>query len=257
MYFEEHYLIDTREVDHQGQCRPSGVLGFLQEAATMAAIRLGIDRETLLERHNCVWMLARIWVELERPLLWKEDLCVRTWHRKPRGASIYRDFDLYVDGKPVGQAVSTWVLADYDTRKLIRMDAVPELQDTPGGGGLEKTLTLARLRLPEEMVVEERRRLHYSEADLNGHVNNTRYADFTCDALRMERLREGAFVREMQIGFLAECRPGEILDLAVERRGETGFVRGTGPDGRARFEAAVTLSWASSPEGKDRTKTCP
>ena len=49
MYFEDRYLIDTREVDHQGQCRPSAVLGFLQETATVAAIRLGIDREILLD----------------------------------------------------------------------------------------------------------------------------------------------------------------------------------------------------------------
>lgn len=241
MYFEDRYLIDTREVDHQGQCRPSAVLGFLQETATVAAIRLGIDRETMLERHNCFWMLARMWVELDRPLLWKQNVTVRTWHRDPKGASVYRDFDLFVDGEPVGQAVSTWVLADYETHKLIRMDTVPELWDTRGGAGLEKSVTLSRLRLPEGMRTVEQRRLHYSETDLNGHVNNTRYADFACDALRLEELRDGAFVRETRIGLLAECRPGEVLDLAVGRQGETGFVRGTGPDGRARFEAAVTI----------------
>lgn len=241
MYFEDRYLIDSREVDHQSQCRPSAVLGFLQETATTAANALGTGRETMLERHNCFWMLARIWVELDRPLLWKEELRVRTWHRDPKGASIYRDFDLYVDGKPVGQAVSTWVLADYDTHKLVRMDTIPELRGTHGGAGLEKTVTLSRLRLPEGMEPAEQRRLHYSEADMNGHVNNTRYADFACDALRLEGLRDGAFVREMRIGFLAECRPGEVLDLAVGRREETGFVRGVGPDGRARFEAAVTI----------------
>ena len=241
MYFEEPYLIDTREVDHQGQCRPSAVLGFLQEAATVAAIRLGIDRETLLERHNCFWMLARIWVELDRPLLWKEEVRVRTWHRDPKGASIYRDFDLFVDGKPVGQAVSTWVLADSTTHRLIRMDSVPELRDTHGGAGLEKGITLSRLRLPEGMQTVEQRRLHYSETDMNGHVNNTRYADFACDALRLEQLRDGAFVREARIGFLAECRPGEVLDLAARWQGETGFVRGVGPDGRPRFEAGLTI----------------
>lgn len=240
MHFEGRYFVDTREVDHQSQCRPSAVLGFLQEAATMASACLGVDRETMLKNHNCFWMLARIWVELDRPLAWKDQLTIRTWHRPPRGASIYRDFDLFVDGKPVGQAVSTWVLADHDTHKLIRMDKLPEFQGTQGGE-LEKSMLLSRVRLPQGMETVERRRLHYSETDMNGHVNNTRYADFAADALRLEELRDGAFVRAMRIGFLAECRPGDVLDISAARQGETGFVRGVGPDGKARFEAALTI----------------
>lgn len=241
MHFEADYFVDTREVDHQGQCRPSAVLGFLQEAATMAGARLGVDRETMLKNHNCFWMLARIWVELDRPLVWKDQLTVRTWHRIPRGASIYRDFDLFVDGRRVGQAVSTWVLADYDTHKLIRMDRLPGFAGTQGGPALEKTVTLSRVRMPEGLALAERRRARYSETDLNGHVNNTRYADYAADALRLEELGEGAFVREMQIGFLAECRPGQMLDILTAWQGETGFVRGVGPDGKARFEAALTI----------------
>lgn len=246
MYFEEPYLIDTREVDHQGQCRPSAVLGFLQETATVAAVKLGIDRETLLERHNCFWMLARIWVELDRPLLWKEQVQVRTWHRDPKGASIYRDFDLLVDGKPVGQAVSTWVLADYDTHKLVRMDSVPELRDTHGGAGLEKNITLSRLRLPEGMQTVEQRRLHYSETDMNGHVNNTRYADFACDAVELDRLPEDQFLTEMQIGYLAECRPGEVLDLEAGRIDGGCYVHGLDQNGKARFETAMIFKQLDS-----------
>lgn len=242
MFVEERYHVDTREVDHQGQCRPSAVLGFLQETATAAALRLGFERETMLKRYNCFWMLARIWVELERPLGWNEEVTVRTWHRTPKGASIYRDFDLFSEGKPVGQAVSTWVLADYDTHKLFRMDKVEEIQNTFGGEGLDKTLTLSHLKLPAEMELAERRRLHYSETDINAHVNNTRYADFACDALRLERLTGGAFVSRLQIGFLAECKAGDVLDLSVGRQGETGFVRGVGQDGKPRFEAGVTIA---------------
>lgn len=244
MYFEDHYHVDTREVDHQGYCRPSALLGFLQETATTAATRLGIDREKMLREHNCFWMLARIWVELDRPVQWKDEVTVRTWHRDPKGASIYRDFDLLVDGLAVGQAVSTWVLADYDTHKLLRMDRVPELQGTHGGAGLEKGITLSHLKLPADLETVEERRLHYSEADMNSHVNNTRYADFACDALRMEELRDGEFVRQLKIGFLAECRPGETLTLAVGRQGEEDFVRGVGQDGRVRFEAALTVGSA-------------
>lgn len=241
MYFEANYQIDTRDVDHQCFCRPSALLGHLQEAATDAAAKFCMSREELLEQHHAFWMLARIWVELDRPLRWKETLTVRTWHREGKGASVYRDFDLYADGQPVGQAVSTWALADVENHRLMRIDRVPGIMGNNHGGELEKDITLGRLKLPAELERMEQRRLHYSETDMNGHINNTRYADFACDALQLEKLTEGEFVQTLQIGFLAECRAGEELVLSAGTQAGQSFVRGVGADGKARFEAAITF----------------
>ena len=52
--------------------------------------------------------------------------------------------------------------------------------------------------------------MHYSDTDVNGHVNNTRYADFACDAVELDKLPPEQFLAEMQIGYLAECRPGRF-----------------------------------------------
>ena len=76
-----------------------------------------------------------------------------------------------------------------------------------------KTRTLNKLRAPKDLKLLERRKMHYSDTDVNGHVNNTRYADFACDAVELDKLPPEQFLAEMQIGYLAECRPGEILDL--------------------------------------------
>lgn len=87
----------------------------------------GLRPETL-KKYNCFWMVVRIWVHLDRPLRWNERFTVRTWHRGTKGASTYRDFDLICDGVTVGEAVSTWVLADRDTYKLLRMSRLEEFQ---------------------------------------------------------------------------------------------------------------------------------
>ena len=79
----------------------------------------------------------------------------------------------------------------------------------------------------------------YSDTDLNGHVNNTRYADFACDALEMERLGPDRFLSSMQIGYLAECRPGEELLLWTKEQDGTHFVQGMDEGGKSRFEAAL------------------
>ena len=96
-FFEYEMTVDSRDVDGWGRCRPSAVLGYLQEAATLAAEDGGFGREKTLEYH-AFWMLARIWFRLDRPLRWEEKVTVRTWHRGSKTALMYRDFDLLAGG---------------------------------------------------------------------------------------------------------------------------------------------------------------
>lgn len=208
-------MIDSRDVDGHGFCKASALLGHLQEAATQAAEQSGFGRESLLAEYNAFWMLTRVWYQLERPLSWGEPLMVHTWTRGGRGAVSYRDYDLWCDGVKIGEGVAVWVLADLETRKLRKLSEVPQLQDC-NGGALCKTKKLSKLKAPVSLEEVECRRMRYSDTDINGHVNNTRYADFACDALELDTLPQNQFLSGLQIGYLAECRPGEILTL---RRG--------------------------------------
>lgn len=241
MYFEGSYPIDSRDVDPWNHCKPSGLMGILQEGAVAAACELHASRPEMLEKYNLFWMLARMWYRLDRPLGWNETLTVRTWHRGGSGASCYRDFDLFVDGKPVGEAVSVWVLADVDTHRLARMSKIAEFQGTDGGE-LCKDKSLSRFKLPQEMAAADHRAMHYSDTDINGHVNNVRYADFICDAIRMDQLGQDFYVSALQVDYLAECMAGETITLFTGEQDGLRYVRGADTAGKSRFEGAVTLT---------------
>lgn len=240
-YYDHRVGIDSRDVDGLGHCRPSALLGHLQEAGTLAAEVGGFGREVLLSQHRAFWMLARMWYRLERPLHWGEELTIRTWHRGAKSALMYRDFDLFVGEERVGEAVSGWVLADMDSRKLLRLGSVAVLDGTDGGA-LCKSKTLNKVRLPGEMTFAERRKMRYSDTDINAHVNNTRYADFACDALGMDQCPAGWYLAEMQLGYVSECRPGEEIDLLVGGEGDTHFVQGVDNQGKPRFEVRMTFA---------------
>lgn len=222
------------------QCRPSGVLNLLQEAATEAACAFHASGPEMLEKYNALWMVTRMWYRLDRPLLWNQQVTIRTWHRADRGAMLYRDFDLFVDGQPVGEAVSAWVLVDADSRRLIKMSTVENVMTT-GGGELCKDRKLVKVRMPQEMTLAEERRFHYSDIDCNGHVNNVRYADLAADALELETRLADHFVSSLQIGYLKECMAGESLQVFVGGVGEERFVHGVGLEGDSRFDAHLTL----------------
>lgn len=246
MYHEKRFQVGARDTDLFGQCRPSSLLDFFQEAATDAAMALHVGRAEMIAEHHMFWMLARMWYRLEQPVFWNDCLTVRTWHRGSKGASMYRDFDLIRDGKTIGEAVSVWILADFTTHKLCRLDALQELEGT-SGGKFCKTKLLSKLRVPDILAPVGERTLCYSDCDINGHVNNVRYADYACDALQMDRLGSGYFVSSMQLGYLKECRAGEILRLFTAESGGVWYAKGDGVEGRTRFDAAVTLSPLDNP----------
>ena len=162
---------------------------------------------------------------------------------------MYRDYDILANGQPVGESVSAWVLASLDSHKLVRLSAIPELEGT-GGGALCKTVTLAKLRQPGDLREVERRPMRYSDSDLNGHVNNTSYADFACDAVGMESLPQDRYLAELRIGYLAECRPGELLSIQTSGLGDSRFVRGVDEDGKPRFETALYFGETFVCEGR-------
>ena len=233
--------VDSRDVDLFNQCRPSAVLGLMQEAATQAALSLGVSGPQILEKYNCLWMVTRNWVELDAPLRWNDPITIHTWHRGASGASSYRDFDFYRDGKPIGQGTSVWVLVEADSRKLFRMKQLTEFQGTDGGER-KKSVKLHRIPMPGQFDGRTRRDMRYSDTDINGHINNIHYADFACDSLHLEGLCRGKFVRSFQIGYVNECQAGETIYVDTAARGDELFARGQGEDGTERFDFSLTLA---------------
>lgn len=236
--FIKDYRIGSGETDLFALCRPSALLGFLQDAATVHAELIGLSREDLIARHGALWVLSRIRYELGRPLRSGETVTVQTWPSKASGALIWRDFDLFVGGEIVGEAFSGWVVLDIGARRPMRPSVVYGGFD---GVPLEKCKDRVLSRLRPEAEVEQAgvRPVRYSDLDINGHLNNVRYADIACDAAGFERI-SGRFAAAMQINFLSECLPGDEIGMETSRAGEKVFVSGACAGSR-RFEAEMLL----------------
>ncbi len=241
-FYETTLRVGAADAGLGFQCRPAGVLGLLQEAATEAAAQLHASAPEIYEKYGALWMVSKIWYRLERPLMWDEPVSIRTWHRGGKSGNVasYRDFDLLVEGIPVGEAVSAWVLVDAETRRLMKLTGLEEFRGT-GGEELCKEKKLAALRLPTDLALVERRRFHYSDIDGNGHVNNVRYADLISDAAGLEEALPDGFVSSLQMCYLRECMVGESVDVFAGGGAAERFVHGVGADGKGRFAAHLTL----------------
>lgn len=241
--YEKTVIINSRDVDGAGHCKASAILGYLQDASAEHTAVCGCGRKEMVERYNVFWMLTRIQLQLTSPIRWLDKLTIRTGHRGGRGILLYRDYELLVEGREVGNACALWVLADLNTRKLLNVTQtpIPELIES-AGGMTPKIRRLTALHPPKELINVETRMMRYSDTDVNGHINNTKYADFACDAMELEHRPEGCFLSGLEITYHQECLPGEPIDILKADTQDGCFVHGEGADLSDRFDIRIQLA---------------
>lgn len=238
-FYVKSYTIDTTHVDQMNNLRPSVLLSFFQDMATDHAEIMGLTRSYLMENFNACWLVVRSWYCLQKPLKLGQTLTIRTWHRGAAPLIVYRDFDLYVGDELVGEAVAAWVVADVVSRKMLRPRDIEGIVNSPVPETV-KALQLRPIRRPADPECVFSRTVRYSDLDVNGHMNNTKYADLILDAFTPEEMK-GNYIAEMQLNYSQECKWGETLAVVRKFDGDGCYIDGCCEDGERRFEATLQL----------------
>lgn len=238
--YMQQYFVSSTETDAAYECRPSALFALLQKTIVQHAKNLGLNRDNVLANYNCYWMVMRIVIRLQRPIIWGETVRAVSQIRKPTGTRQYWDCDFYVNDQLVGEATTVWVLANRKTKKPIELDHLPEFPTQSLEG--EKTETLSRITFPAVMEQQDIRKLYYSDIDINGHISNIRYVDLACDAAELNLRPHGVFLKEIQIAYIGECYAGEELILKRGKDNHNLYVHGCGRDGSPRFDCRMKMS---------------
>lgn len=180
--YEETFTLKTRDCDMTGHWRPSAILEAMQEAAGMHSLLLGCGREDLIKQ-NTVWVLSRCELHMDRYPSVGEKITVSTFPMPVRICFFPRYFVITDErGEVIGKAGTLWLLLDIQTRHMLQPGAVANL--IPDNRDLSVPMHLPATvgALQGEEFVSEYSPV-YTDLDINGHVNNTRYADWLCNAL--------------------------------------------------------------------------
>jgi len=201
--WEENWTPGALDVDAGRRLRLSALLGRLEAVSIAHATALGVGREKTLDR-GLLWAVSRVRAEFSRVPRYDEPLVLSTWP----GETMHTLFPRYYElrdgrGERLARASSLWLLMDARTRKMA----------FPGEWGIEVP-GCARgdePELPGPVAPFEGqsslRTVLCSETDLNGHMNNGRYADWADDLAggayllaRTLRLAEINYQRELAEG---------------------------------------------------------
>lgn len=231
----EEITLRAVDLDLNGTWMPSQIFETMQEVAEDDAFRYGFGRLDLAGNFGLAWVLTRIHLRMDRYPRLGDTIRVSTWALRAKSHFIPRQF-LFEDAAGViGRASSQWVLLDLAER-IIRRTAV--LGGYAGDFDVDPVLPdPKKIRVPAEMEESGHRRVLYSEVDLNGHMNNTKYLNWICE------LYPVPFLQTMQmsncrIAYVNEAVIGQEVRLLTQEADGSTFISGRTQDATV-FDAQV------------------
>ena len=197
----QKFQISSRDTDPGNRIRADAITGYMMEAAGRHADVWGMSLPAL-QSENRTWVLARLAARFYDRPGWKSEISVETWSRGFRGFPALRDFLVEGPNGLVARGCSVWFVLDLSTRKPVRLDGYSER----GPALPDKTAGIpepGKIPAVDRWERETRIQVRSSDLDMNGHVNNVYYLDWTYEAVPPEVL-SGMRIRDVVVHYTAE-----------------------------------------------------
>ncbi len=207
-----NYRIESHDVQPNGKIKMSALMRILQKIAGD-----DLDGSNLsymnLYNHSIAFVLTKITIRTHCDINLYDDITVETYPRPVKGAAFIRDFILRNNGNLCAESSTTWCIIDLTERKILRPTALDPIGTLPTTTNNPVELPFVRrLNKFENSKQTDVREVRYSQLDMNGHLNNTFYADYVFDSLNnpADLPMNDLF---FEINFKNEALVGETLTL--------------------------------------------
>jgi len=172
---------------------------------------------------NKSWVLSRFRVVMDYYPVYLDEVCLKTWVRKSETIFSYRDFILSVGSeKQVAKATTSWAIIDTQTRKPVKVDLV--LGYFPHFDGEQVFENeLDKIQQPEAQYETEIFKAHYSDLDVNRHVNSIKYIEWMLDSYPIEMYLEKS-IQTIEMNYLQEALFGDELKVVSQKISENHFL---------------------------------
>ncbi|MCE5170637.1 thioesterase [Paenibacillus profundus] len=238
--WRETHDIQSDNSDYKRDCRLSTLLEWMQRAADAQIASFGVSLDELIGQ-GMAWMLVTVDVELQRLPRYGETIEIETWSKGAKGVQWQRDYQIYgPDRELLAEARTVWVLVDLNKRRILRASAFP--YEIPVNAEDSVGEAPHKADIPADTVLEHAYdlKVRLSSIDMNGHLNNARFADICLDALTQKQLERG--IARFHITYHQEVAPGdEMTVLRSDGDGASYFICGTSAEGSRFFDACVVL----------------
>ncbi|WP_302953282.1 acyl-[acyl-carrier-protein] thioesterase [uncultured Prevotella sp.] len=197
-----------------------GHLGnHMLNAADFHAAHRGFGMTYLNPLHK-TWVLSRLAIEMEKMPPQYAKFYVETWVEGVMKFFTNRNFrvvDAEDENLVYGYGRSIWALIDTDSRQP------QNIMDIRDGEILNYIETdkacpigaLSRVRMSKDARLVASVPTHYSDVDVNGHINSVKYIEHVLDLFALDTYREYR-IKRFDIAYVAESYYGDTLNYYRE-----------------------------------------
>lgn len=200
------YSVEAQDIDFRRRVSLKSLTNMVLMTAGRNADSNGFGMLKLQTEHY-TWVLSRLVIDMERFPTGKDSLSIETWIEHVGTAFTTRNFRMRDGGETViGHATSTWAVIDMQTRRSVRLDSIPSMQQFVVNESVPVSEPSKIANVEGE--VANNFTVKYSDIDINGHANSLNYVQWLSDCFSLDFYR-GHHIRRFEINFLKEIIFGD------------------------------------------------
>ena len=236
LYCEKEYELRLSDFDQYGRLLPSSVLDLFQEIAVVQSDEDGNSHESMLAAGG-FWVVTRMKYAVCGSMENERRVVVSTWPHSPSKFIIMRDFSITsTSGTQLIKGSSEWMALSATDRKLA---PVADFYDVTREFCTERSFN-DKMKKIFDFESDEAQKVRivpsYTDVDLNGHVNNAKYADYIVNAIDPG---QAGRLTSFQIDYRHEVLRGEPLDVFTQFSDDSALVKGVDASGTVMFASKV------------------
>lgn len=164
---------------------------------------------------NKTWVLSRLSVELDKIPAIYEDFVVETWIDSVMRYFTNRNFKITnKDGYVYGYGKSIWAMIDTTTRQPVDIlktsnETISEYLEADYANPIKKS---SRVKLDDDLKLQQSILTTYSDIDINGHVNSIKYIEHILDLFPIEYYKRYR-IKKFDIAYIMESHNNDKLNF--------------------------------------------
>ena len=235
-----HYIqttvVQNADADFRSLLKPSALLRYVGQVSADHARAFGMT-DQFFKDHGVAFLVGKQALRFVRVPRRAEPITLTTRAERSRRGAIKRITTVQAqDGTLLAEVDCRWIVVDLATGHILREP--PWQTEGFWNETVEGELPL-RLHKCKEVTKAGEWTAHYSQCDLNGHINNAFYLDIACDALPLEVMQQGP-VSAASISYHREVPLGETIEVFCAPSAEGWYIIGR-HEGLTAFECYLEL----------------
>ncbi len=215
--WERESEIPISYVDFEGKLRLDSIFNIMQNEALNHSEKIGVGFKKFL-KDNQIWVLTWAKIKIDKYPKFEERIMLKTWLREQYRLFTIRDFLFSDESGHISVRASTgWLLLNAKTKRPERPKDLPKtvkfLSD-------KKALEDYPRKLKDFEYhggKNSRKKIQYTDLDLNNHTNNSRYIEFVLNSVFAENLKKKE-ISTFELFFFSDSKFSEEIECFLKNQ---------------------------------------